>query len=485
MSSFNDTAILRSLPSIPQLSRRGFLFGCAACTACAGAGLRPLASFAIDSGSTSSFKKLRLRLVFTHIDPKKPTWPYQGYDYEGRKKELTERLVGACPNVEFLPATAINEDQAKDLLGKDSGVDGYLVYMVGIWSGAPRVFAFSGRPTLLVDDLYAGTGEFLIVNAEARRQGMKVAGVSSSRFEDVVRGVHAFEALKKLQQSVIVDVSDNDQLWGNPQELTKRFGTEIRKMSSRELNAAYQKADAAQARRQAETWMREAEKVVEPSREEIQKSASMYQALQALMKQHQAQAIAVDCLGLFYTGKLPAYPCLGFFQLNNDGLVGACEGDLPSTVSMLLFTYLAGRPGMISDPVIDTSKNQIIYAHCVAPSKVYGPAGPTNPYQIRSHSEDRKGAAIRALLPLGEMTTTIEVDASKNELILHQAKTVENIDEDKACRTKLAAEVKGDIQKLLSEWDRWGWHRVTCYGDQRQIVEVAAGLLGMKVTVEA
>jgi L-fucose isomerase-like protein len=211
----------------------------------------------------------------------------------------------------------------------------------------------------------------------------------------------------------------------------------------------------------------------------------MYQALQTLMKQNQAQAIAVDCLGLFYAGKLPAYPCLGFFQLNNDGLVGACEGDLPSTVSMLLFTYLTGRPGMISDPVIDTSKNQIIYTHCVAPSKVYGPAGPTNPYQIRSHSEDRKGAAIRALLPLGELTTTIEVDASKNELILHQAKTVENIDEDKACRTKLAAEVKGDIQKLLSEWDRWGWHRVTCYGDQRQIVEVAAGLLGMKVTVEA
>src|SRR5574337_693990 len=36
-----------------------------------------------------------------------------------------------------------------------------------------------------------------------------------------------------------------------------------------------------------------------------------------------------------------------------------------------------GRPGYISDPVIDTSKNQIIYAHCVAPTKVFGPGGPT------------------------------------------------------------------------------------------------------------
>jgi len=27
--------------------------------------------------------------------------------------------------------------------------------------------------------------------------------------------------------------------------------------------------------------------------------------------------VTVDCLGLFYSDELPAYPCLGFFQLNN------------------------------------------------------------------------------------------------------------------------------------------------------------------------
>ncbi len=485
MSSLPDKALFKVFTGAADVSRRRFLFGCAACTACAGLGLKPHSMMAQDAGIASNFKKPRIRLVFTHIDPKTPTWPYQGFDYKGRKKELTQRLLTACPGVDFLPATVLNEAQAKELIQKDRGVDGYLVYMVGIWSGGPRTIAFSGNPTLLVDDPYAGSGEFLIVNAEARRQGMKVAGVSSSRFEDVVQAVRAFEALKKLQQSVIVDVTDSSRLWGDPQEIRKVFGARIQKVSSAELNRAYQKSDASQARRQAEAWMGNAEKVVEPSREEIEKSALMYQALQAVMNQHQAQAIAVDCLGLFYAGKLPAYPCLGFFQLNNDGRVGACEGDLPSAVSMLLLTYLVGRPGMISDPVLDTSKNQIIYAHCVAPNKVYGPSGPANPYQIRSHSEDRKGAAVRSLLPVGEMTTTLEVDPVKKAVILHQAKAVENIDEDKACRTKLAAEVKGDIQKLMGEWDRWGWHRVTCYGDHRQAVETAAGLLGLKVIMEA
>jgi hypothetical protein len=128
-----------------------------------------------------------------------------------------------------------------------------------------------------------------------------------------------------------------------------------------------------------------------------------------------------------------------------------------------------GRPGYISDPVIDTSKNQIIYAHCVAPSKVYGPNGKSNPYHIRDHSEDRKGAAVRSLLPVGEIVTSIETNPVTQEIVIHTARTVANIDEDKACRTKIAAEVK-DIDKLLGEWDAGAWHRVTFYGDYRRQV---------------
>ncbi|RIK83846.1 MAG: hypothetical protein DCC67_05465 [Planctomycetota bacterium] len=44
-------------------------------------------------------------------------------------------------------------------------------------------------------------------------------------------------------------------------------------------------------------------------------------------------------------------------------------------------------------------KNQIIYAHCVAMTKPFGADGAVSPYRIRSHSEDRKGAAIQSLLP--------------------------------------------------------------------------------------
>ena len=121
----------------------------------------------------------------------------------------------------------------------------------------------------------------------------------------------------------------------------------------------------------------------------------------------------------------------------------------------------------------------------MASNKVFGPEGPSNPYRICNHSEDRKGAAVQSLMPGEELTTSIELNAERKEIVMHQATAVGNIEEDKACRTKLAALVNGDIQKLMTEWDRFGWHRVTVFGDHKKAVETISALLGIKIVREA
>jgi hypothetical protein len=152
---------------------------------------------------------------------------------------------------------------------------------------------------------------------------------------------------------------------------------------------------------------------------------------------------------------------------------------------MVAFTTLTrGRPGYISDPVIDTSKRQIIYAHCVAANKPFGPEGKANPYQILTHSEDRQGASVRSMLPTGYLTTTLEVRNAEKEILFHRAKAVANDPNDRACRTKLAAEPIGDLEKLFTEWDHWGWHRVTYYGDLKKPAYELADALGWKVVEE-
>jgi hypothetical protein len=143
------------------------------------------------------------------------------------------------------------------------------------------------------------------------------------------------------------------------------------------------------------------------------------------------------------------------------------------------------RASFASDPVLDTATNQIIYAHCVAPTRMLGPTSPANPFKIRSHAEDGKGASIQSLLPVGYMTTSYRMTGDLKEIVIHQAKAVGNVDEPKACRTKLAAEVKGDIGRLFYEWDRFSWHRLTVYGDVQEPLEELAKALKMKVVREA
>jgi hypothetical protein len=194
----------------------------------------------------------------------------------------------------------------------------------------------------------------------------------------------------------------------------------------------------------------------------------------------------MNCLGGFYGGHIHAYPCLGFHELLNEGLVGGCECDLRSAATMVAVAALTqGRPGFISDPVINTAKRQIIYAHCVAPNRMFGPKGRANPYEILTHSEDRQGASARSILPVGYMTTTLEFAQEKKEVLFHQGKAVDNDRNDRACRTKLAVEPAGDLEKLFTEWDRWGWHRVTFYGNLKEPVYELADALGYKVTEEA
>jgi len=125
---------------------------------------------------------------------------------------------------------------------------------------------------------------------------------------------------------------------------------------------------------------------------------------------------------------------------------------------LALTTVTNGRSGHISDPVIDTSKRQIIHAHCVASNKVFGLNGPENPFSIHTHSKDRQGAAVRSIMPEGYMTTTLKIDVCRKNIVFRQAKTVANDPDDWACRTKLCAKPIGDIEKLFTRWD-FGWHR--------------------------
>jgi hypothetical protein len=481
---------------------------------------------AAKSGGKSG--KMRLRVVYAlhAIKQPKPDWPNLGFDFAPVMEKINNALANAFPETEFLHSTATGPVQAGNILIKDAfaRIDGYIVVQMNTANlVAPSIVA-SGKPVLFTRLQYAGTGGFLVFNAMSMRSKARNVGfVASSNMDDLVAAVKCFGPVKKggspdsfaeatarvrIQRTPgpgdlgcvpdPVEVTSPEQCLKKAREskilavgypgvsLISLPFIPVQTISFDELDAAWKSADRDESRKVAERWQKSAALVEGVSGETLESSAAMYLGMKQLLDKHKANAITINCLSGFYGGRIHAYPCMGFHQFCNDGLVGACECDVRSTATMIMATALTnGRPGYISDPEIDTSKRRIIYAHCVASNRVFGPSGAANPFQILTHSEDRKGASVRSLMPSGYMTTTIEFAPERKQILFHQAKTVDNDFDDRACRTKLVAEPIGDIEKLFTMWDKWGWHRVTVYGDLKEPLTELAKAMGYKLVAEA
>jgi len=444
---------------------------------------------------------------------------------------MTGALSAGCPEMEFIPTMAAGPDQAQAVLEQDKSgkIDGYVVVQMNCWNAVVETLLTSGKPVLFADFLYGGSGGFLLQSSKFLQHGTKNFGfIGSSRFSDVVDAAQCFmdianpnefaaavakvrktctkppgdqkcrpDALQlaspsewkdKMKDSKILAVGD--KRWRGPDEVIEQLGVQLADVTFAEVNDAWKTADKEECQRVADRWENRARKIFDVDRKELENSAAMYLAMKEVVKRHRADGIAINCLGGFYGNHIHAYPCLGFHELCNEGIVGACECDLVSATTMLALKNLTGgRTGFISDPVIDFAKRQIVYAHCVAHNRAFGPEGEENPVEILTHSEDRRGAAVRSLLPAGYMTSTVELGAYKRffrkEILFHRGKAVENIIVDRACRTKLAVEPDGDIERLMTQWDAYGWHRVTVYGDLKEPLSEIAKMLGWKFTEEA
>jgi hypothetical protein len=511
-----------------NFSRRRFISSCAACGACIAA--VPLTFSQNLFASANNDKKLKISILYSlsgpvHTLPR--AWPNIGFDFTPAMKQINSALTNHFRDFEFSPEMVSGPEEAEKIVAREisNPVDGYIVFQMELWNKVVQTVAKTGKPVLYADFAYGGSGGWQRYTAAFLREGTPNIGfISSFSMKDLLSAVDCFKIIRKggdaamfaeatrmvrlkgtppigkfkLTDDSITSLSTNDCIrrLSNSKIVAIRdqkaetaepiMGIPLQFVPFSELDAAWSKADREEAVQLADQWGKKAVEIVNVTKETLVSSAAMYIAMKSLLKKYEANAITINCLGGFTGEFIHAYPCLGFHELNNEGLVGACECDIRSTATMLAFSTMTnGRPGFISDPVIDTSKRQIIYAHCVAPTKVFGPQGKTNPFTIMTHSEDRKGASIRSILPLHYLTTTLEIRQVQKEILFHQAVAVDNSKEDRACRTKLCAEVTGDMEKLLTQWDLWGWHRVTFYGDLKDPVYSLADAMGWNVVEEA
>jgi hypothetical protein len=477
-------------------------------------------------------RKVRVAAIF--LAQVRNSWPYPGFDAAKRQREVLAALSQSCPEMEFVPVTIKTPaDVAKALELRDQ-VDGYLVYVATLsWSlrGALAAIGMLGKPLVVADEFLGGSGAFL-TGVPPLVRGKGAIAVSTTRLDDLATVAQQFASLRTpgvtpaefaqrcekayrgtFPRPGAMQCADDKLKLTDIGECVARFrqskvlvlgrgkgdqerdvlGATWHYVDWKELEAIYPEIDAEETAEWAARWTRQAKalpaaKYIEPSvpaTKEIHNAALVYLAIRRLLKKHSTDMITANCGGGLGTASaLRGFPCLGFAQLLDDGGLGICEADIDDTPPMLMARLLAGRPGFVSDPAIDTSQNRIVYSHCVGPTKVFGPGGRQNGYHIRT-SHARIGAVVESLMPAGYMTTTLRTHVARKQMVIHQAKALGPLASEKGCRTKLIGEVRGDIGKMFARWEQFGWHRVTVYGDLLEPLTEFGKALGLEVIKEA
>jgi hypothetical protein len=152
----------------------------------------------------------------------------------------------------------------------------------------------------------------------------------------------------------------------------------------------------------------------------------------------------------------------------------------------ILFQGLTGRPGFISDPTVDESKNSIILAHCLGTPKMDGPAKSAAPYKIRNVMERQEGVVPQVEMKVGQkVTQAILTDA--DTIRYFTGSIIEapvGLEVDRGCRTKINVKVDGSVTRLWQNWTA-GLHRQTVYGDITKALETFARFKDIRLIDEA
>ena len=121
---------------------------------------------------------------------------------------------------------------------------------------------------------------------------------------------------------------------------------------------------------------------------EMEKALYVYGALERLVEKYDLCGVSIRCFDLldtvFTTG------CIGLAILNNKGIYGGCEGDVPALISMAILGAITGEPLFLCNAnKFDTREGTALFAHCTIPTTML------KDFTLNTHFESNIGVAVQ------------------------------------------------------------------------------------------
>ena len=205
----------------------------------------------------------------------------------------------------------------------------------------------------------------------------------------------------------------------------------------------------------------EVTEAVEDIREGLDFGSSnrLVKAVQNLRKKHGLDGLTIRCFDLLTS--IHTTGCLSLAQLNSDGFIGTCEGDVMSMLTMALVRKVTGQSSFQANPSrIDVADNTMVLAHCTMPYDM------AQSFGYDTHFESGIGVAVKGELRR-ESVTILRLDKDLKSYWIAEGEITDNLNESTLCRTQI--EVKLDDSYSVGDLLRvpCGNHHIVFYGHHR------------------
>ena len=433
----------------------------------------------VDSRSLRPKPDVRIGLAILREPP--PIWlgwPGTTYDLEGHRKEYlgkaeaSGKALGITMDIVSDPVQD-EESLSRWITGmRERSPHGLAVILqhMSSWRWVDRIVRELDQPLIVFAPIgTAFTGHVL---NRSRKEGVYV--VSSLEWSAVEEGFRMIRAKRMFEETRLLWIRSNQ----HSETVLDRLGTKVRAVPRNTFNELFDNMPENQeVRKVAARLGEEAKKIVEPTKQDLLNAARTYTTAKRLLAREKAHALSMDCLGMVGARLVPTPPCGAWMMLQDAGITAGCEADLFGAMSLMLSSYLLGRPGYMNDPVPETAKNLLVAAHCTCGAHIAGFDAPPAPCILRDHSESSLGVSPQILWPEDQAVTLIRFQGT-DELIVDTGKVVSNVDTPPAGGCRTSVEIRMDDVEDVR--DVLGFHQVVTLGDHKRVVQAFAQLYGIE-----
>ena len=187
------------------------------------------------------------------------------------------------------------------------------------------------------------------------------------------------------------------------------------------------------------------QEIIEPNNKDIINNIKVYLAMKKLVKKYKLDAVTLRCFDLVLD--LGTTGCFALSLLNDEGIIAGCEGDMVSTIGMLLVYKKTGKlPWMANPSRLDLENNSMIIAHCTVPRTI------VKNYTIRSHFESGIGVGIQGTFPTGNVTIFRIGSNNLDKVWVAYGKIVSTSKDENLCRTQIEVKLNSEynVNDLLT-----------------------------------